>query len=292
MNVWFSLPFFGADDLRSLTLLAEEVGITGIAVSDHPCVPAAFDSVYPYGGAKPAQLPISTDYPDPLVTIGALAGATSTIRFMTAVLVAPLRHPLALAKAAATAAAMSSNRLDLGVGVGWLKEEYDALGVPYFAQRGAVLDEMLPLLPRLWSGELVEHRGKFFEWDAVAVNPAPTEPIALFIGGHSDAAIRRCAHDADGWVGVNPTVEELTQIVFRLQKARVDAGNESKPFEIRTGIKGTLTRERLDAVAALGIDSLLVAPWQVGERRESVFDQTVGAISEALPRLVKSVLGG
>jgi probable F420-dependent oxidoreductase len=251
-----------------------------------------FDSPYPYGGAKSAQLPVSTDYPDPLVAIAALAGATSTIRFMTAVLVAPLRHPLALAKAVATAATMSSNRLDLGVGVGWLREEYDALGVPYFAERGAVLDEMLPLLPRLWSGDLVEHRGKFFAWGPVAVNPAPSQPIPVFIGGHSDAAIRRCAQAGDGWVGVNPTVDELTQIVTRLREARAEAGTESKPFEIRTGIKGALTEDRLEAVTALGIDALLVAPWQIGERRESVFDQTAAAIRDALPPLVKSVLGG
>jgi alkanesulfonate monooxygenase SsuD/methylene tetrahydromethanopterin reductase-like flavin-dependent oxidoreductase (luciferase family) len=217
------------------------------------------------------------------VAIAALAGATTSVRFMTAVLIAPLRHPVFLAKEAATASAMSGGRLDLGVGVGWLREEFEAVGLSTFDDRGRVTDEMLPLLRRLWTGGPVAHAGPSFEFEELTVNPKAD--VAIFVGGHSAPALRRAAGLGDGWVGVNPGVEELASIVATLRAATGD-----RPFEIRSGIKGTLTAERVGAVRAMGVDSLLLAPWQIGERRESVFDQPLDALIEALPATVERVL--
>lgn len=290
MNVWLSLPFLAARELHELTVAAAESGLAGLALSDHVCVPVAFDSPYPYGSDKNPALPPETPLPDPLVAIAALAMAAPAVRFMTAVLIAPLRHPVLLAKCAATTATMSGDRFDLGVGVGWLREEFEALGLDHFDQRGAVIEEMLPLLRQLWTGVPVSHEGKHFSFDAVAVNPAPNGPIPIFVGGHTDRALRRCAVLGDGWVGANPSVEELTGIVGRLQEQRVLAGTADRPFEIRTGIRGTVTPERVRAVRELGVTSLLLAPWQIGQRRESVFDIPVPAIADALPDMVASVL--
>ncbi|HVW31430.1 MAG TPA: TIGR03619 family F420-dependent LLM class oxidoreductase, partial [Acidimicrobiia bacterium] len=230
MDVWLSLPFLPAEDLRRLTVAAEAAGVTGLALSDHVCVPAAFESPYPYAApGKPAALPPGTEMPDPLITVAALAGLAPRLRFMTAVLVAPLRHPVALAKQVATTAAMTGNRFDLGVGAGWLREEFEALGFHTFKVRGRVLDEMLPLLRELWTGEPVAHTGDHFTFEAVAVNPAPVRPVPILIGGHSDAALARCARFGDGWVGVSPGVDELESIGRRLAAARAAAGTADRP---------------------------------------------------------------
>ncbi|WP_143020248.1 TIGR03619 family F420-dependent LLM class oxidoreductase [Sinosporangium album] len=289
MKVWLSLPFLPADGLLRLSVAAEDAGVTGVALSDHVCVPIDFSSPYPYGGGKPVALPPEAELPDPLVAAAGLASATTGLRFMTAVLIAPLRHPVLLAKQVATVSAMSGGRFDLGVGVGWLREEYEALGQSNFDDRGRVLNEMLPLLRRLWTGEPVAHDGDHFSFEAVAVNPAPQADVPIFVGGTSNAALRRCAAFADGWVGANHSVEELAGIVGRLAKARAEAGTEDRPFEIRTGIRGTVTRDRLDALRELGVDSFLLAPWQIGERRESIYDLPVNVIVDALPELVELI---
>jgi len=289
MDVWLSLPFLPAEGLRELAQAAEEAGVTGLALSEHPCVPAAFASPYPYGGAKAAVLPTETLLPDPLVAIASLAASTSAVRLMTAVLIAPLRHPVMLAKEVATVATMSGGRFDLGVGVGWLREEFEALGNDGFAVRGAVLDEMLPLLDRLWTGQPIEHRGKHFSFAAVAVNPTPPQRIPLYVGGSSMGALRRCALLADGWVGANLSVEEVTDVVARLGEARSEVGTDQRPFAIRTGLRGTVTPARMAALRQAGVDSFMLAPWQVGERRESIRDLPVAAIAEALPNMVDMI---
>lgn len=289
MKVWLSLPFLPADGLRTLTSVAEEVGVAGLSLSDHVCVPVSITSPYPYG-SKPVALPPETLLPDPLIVAAALAATTTRVRFMTGVIIAPLRHPITLAKEVATVATMSGGRFDLGVGVGWLREEFAALGRTDFDRRGSVTDEILSLLPELWSGRTVAHDGHHFTFDAVAVNPVPPVPVPLFVGGCSDAALRRSATFADGWVGANHTVDELSSILARLAEARAKAGTDDRPFEIRTGLRSTVTPERIAALRALGVDSFLLAPWQIGQRRESVHDLPVEALADALPPLLESIL--
>ncbi|MGE0777857.1 TIGR03619 family F420-dependent LLM class oxidoreductase [Mycolicibacterium sp.] len=291
MQVWLSLPFLPPHGLRQLSLVAEQAGVTGVALSEHPCVPVGFTSPYPYGGGKgkPVALPPDTLLPDPLITTAGLAAGTSTLRFMTAVLIAPLRHPVMLAKEVATVSALTDGRFDLGVGVGWLREEFEALGVPTFGRRGRVLDEMLSVLPRLWTGEPVSHRGVHFSFEPVAVNPTPAGRVPIFVGGTSRAALRRCAAFGDGWVGANHSVDEMAEIVAGLVAARAEAGTADRPFEIRTGLRGTVTRERMAALRELGVHSFLLAPWQVGERRESIHDLPIEVIAAALPQLVDMI---
>jgi probable F420-dependent oxidoreductase len=289
VNVWLSLPFLTADGLRTLTQLAERSGITGLSLSDHVCVPVDIAGPYPYGTAKPLDFPPDSELPDPLVAAAALAATTTRVRFMTGVVILPLRHPIHLAKQAATVAAMSGGRFDLGVGVGWLREEFVALGRDDFDRRGSVADEMLSLLPQLWTGRPVAHAGDHFAFDAVAVNPVPPAPVPLFVGGTSNAALRRCATFADGWVGANHTVEELASIVERLAEARAKAGTADRRFEVRTGLRGTVTHERVAALRAMGVDSFVLAPWQIGPRRDSVYDVRVDAIAEHLPPLLELI---
>jgi probable F420-dependent oxidoreductase len=288
MDVWLSLPFLPSEGLVALAEAAERSGVTGVALSEHPAVPEGFSSPYPFGGGKPANLPTDTLLPDPIVAIAGLAASTSSVRFMTAVLIAPLRHPVMMAKEVATAAALANGRVDLGVGVGWLREEFEALGNNWFESRGVVLDEILELLPKLWTGKPIGYSGTHFSFAPVAVNPTPPQPIPIFVGGTSKAAARRCAEFADGWVGANHAVVEVAEMMSRLEQARSAAGR-ARPIAVRTGLRGAITPTQIAAVRELGVDSILLAPWQIGERRPSIHDIDVAAIADALPNLVDMI---
>lgn len=290
MRLWLSLPPLPTKHLRDLALAAESIGIEGLAIPDHACVPQRLDSVYPYTG-KRAVLATDAEFPEPMVLMSGLGSTTTRLRFMTYVLLLPLRHPVLLAKSVATAAAMTDGRVDLGVGVGWMREEFDALGIA-FESRGSRTDEALALLPRLWAGEVVAHNGMHFQFEALSVSPAPPAPVALFIGGYAPAALRRAARFGDGWVGVNPTMEELAVILQRLRDERRQAGTEERPFEIRTGIKGTLERARLDELAALGVDAVVVMPWQVVPRGTPAEEVSVGMLAGGLDALTASMSAG
>lgn len=285
MDLWLVLPFLPTGRLRELAVLAEELGLAGVAVGDHVCVPADVSSIYPYSG-KTAELPVGTEFPDPLVLAASLGGATTRLRFMTYVLLVPLRHPVLLAKEIATTAVLTDGRLDLGVGVGWLREEFDALDVP-FERRGSRMDESLPLLRALWSGEPVEHRGTHFSWDALAVHPVPPAPVQVFVGGYSEAALRRAARLGDGWVAVNPDVDQLHELLGRLDDLRREAGRADEPFEIRTGLKGRVTPERLQGLQKLGVAAFFASPWQLDDSRTWIYDVTVERVADALPGFVE-----
>jgi probable F420-dependent oxidoreductase len=287
MKVWLTVTPLPTSRLRELVAVAEDLGIDGVALSDHTSVPTTISSLYA-ASAKPGVIPIDAEFPSPLPMIAALAAGTSRIRFSTHVLLVPLRHPVLLAKEVATVAVVARGRLDLGVGVGWMREEFDSLYVP-FEQRGSLMDEALPLLQRLWTGEAVEHTGKHYSFEPIAIHPVPPDSVRLLVGGHSEAAIRRAASLGDGWVGVNPSLEELNGIVVRLSAARLTAGTAERPFEIRTGIRGPLRAESVRALRDLGVESLFVSPSQVVEQGRPFYEISVDEVVERLPRVIEQL---
>ena len=151
-----------------------------------------------------------TPWADPWVAIGAMAGSTTNLRFFTNVYVLPMRPPIAVAKAVGTAAVISGNRVALGVGMGWMEEEFRLLEQP-FARRGKRADEMLEVLAKLWAGGWVEHHGEFYDFDRLEMSPAPTERIPIYVGGMSEPALRRAARH-DGWISDLHTIDELREI--------------------------------------------------------------------------------
>jgi probable F420-dependent oxidoreductase len=284
VKIWIALPFFPMKTVPDLVTEAEHLGVEGVTVGDHVCVPAALESRYPYTG-KQAYLPIETEFPDPLTWISSLGTMTRTLRFLTHVLLLPLRHPVLVAKEVSTVATMIGSRIDIGVGVGWMKEEFDAMGVP-FERRGAIMDEALPLLRKLWSGDAVEHHGEFFDFDPVALQPNPPSRVPLFVGGHGAPALRR-AISVDGWLGVNPTLEELAAILGSIRERRRKAGVLDVPFTIRTGIKGRLDSESIKAAAQLGVDGLVVLPHQLVPRGAPVYEMPLDDVLQSVPELVE-----
>jgi probable F420-dependent oxidoreductase len=288
MDVWINLPFIPTHELPRLAVAIEQCGVRGLAVSDHVAVPPEVRSTYPYGGGKPVNLATTTEFPDPFVALGAMAAATSRLRVMSAVVVAPLRHPVLLAKATSTVAAISGGRFDLGVGAGWMREEFDAVGVP-FEERGRRLDETMQILRQLWTGDEVAFEGTHFAFGPIAMHPAPPEPLSIFVGGHSPAALRRAARLGDGWIGVAPSLDELRTIVATLRQLRAGGPTESANFTIRTGVRGPVMPEVIDQLRQLDVAALIVNPWQLVERGRSIFEISASELPDRVGKLLATI---
>jgi probable F420-dependent oxidoreductase len=262
MKFWQNLAFMEPAELTELAQFAEEVGFDGITLGDHLFLTEATNSPHPY--SPPGKPIYRLDYPYPEVwsAFGAMAAVTTRLHLCPSVYILPLRSPLELAKATSTLAQISDNRVALGFGVGWLKEEFDAVGVE-FSTRGRRTDEMLDVLRKLWGGGVVSHEGRFFNFTDVIVGLTPTQPLPLYCGGSQPAALRRAANLCDGWVGHGHTVEELSVVLAELKRLRVEAGRDDRSFEIIVPLKlpGPLPDlDTLGRLEALGVTTVMAAP--------------------------------
>jgi probable F420-dependent oxidoreductase len=230
MKFWQVVSFTEPEQLLDVARAAEEAGFHGLMVSDHLFFPGRLVSKYPYAPDGRPGFEAATPFPDAWATIAAMAAVTSRLQFATMVYILPLRHPLEVAKTVGTAALLSRGRVALGAGAGWIREEYEALGVD-FATRGRRFDEMIEALRTIWRGGMVEHHGRIFELGPLQMSPAPGVPIPIWIGGTSDAALRRAARLGDGWIGTGHHPDELPQLLGRLRAQRAKAGRGAAPFE-------------------------------------------------------------
>lgn len=244
MKIWQSLAFVEPDQLVPLAHCAEECGFHGVLLSDHLAFPGKLVSKYPYASDGKPMFDGNMPFPDPWVAIAAMAQVTSSLRFATLVYVLPLRDPFDVAKAVGTAAILSNERLVLGTGAGWMKEEFDAVGID-FRTRGQRFDEMLEVMHKLWSGQMVEHHGKHFDFGTMQISPVPAKPVPIFVGGVSGAALRRAATLGDGWMGSGNTPEEVPEVLARLRELRKRAGREEDPFTPIVPLKAKLDRDLL-----------------------------------------------
>ena len=218
------VAFLETEQLLELCKATDEMGFAGITVSDHIFFPKQLDSRYPYSPYEDGS-PIWTpeaDWPDVWCLISAMAAVTRNLRFTTSVYIAPARDLYTVAKAVSTAAVISNNRVTLGVGAGWCKEEFVATGQE-FHDRGKRLDDMIAALRAVWSPGAdgwSEYHGPFYDVPAMQMNPLPTEPIPIMVGGISDAAYRRMARLSDGFLATGPySEEEALAVVARVRTA-------------------------------------------------------------------------
>ncbi len=236
MRIWQSTAFTEPEQLIDVARCIEECGFHGALLSDHLMFPGALASKYPYAETGRPVFDGTTPFPDPWVTIAAMAQVTQRIPFATLVYVLPLRDPFEVAKATGTAAVLSGGRLILGAGAGWMKEEFDAVGID-FATRGKRFDEMAEVMRKLWTGRMVEHHGTHFDFGPMQMSPAPSAPVPIYVGGISDAALRRAARIGDGWMGSGQTPEELAVILGKLRELRKRYGREHEPFTSIVALK-------------------------------------------------------
>jgi len=236
VKFWQALSFTETDQLVPLARSCEEAGFHGVFLSDHVFVPGRLESKYPYSSDGSPPFTPATEHPEPWAAICAMAQATTRLWFSTAVYLAPLRHPLHVAKSLATASVLSGGRVALGAGVGWVREEFEVLGKD-FRTRGAQLDEAIEVLRKVWKGGLVEHHGRHFDFPPLASEPRPVAPVPIWIGGASEGALRRAARQ-DGWIGSGDTPESATGILERLRSMRREAGLGMEAFEAIVAIAG------------------------------------------------------
>jgi probable F420-dependent oxidoreductase len=215
------LPVFGPGATRAALLEfargMEQLGYDSLWVSDHVVVPWTIASRYPYKESGDFPLPPSTPFFEPLTALAVVAGVTERIRLGTSVLVIPHRHPLLTGKMLATLDAIAPGRVILGAGVGWMREEIEALGVPY-ARRGAWTDEAIAVMRALWREERAAFAGEFFRFGPLACEPKPRHgAIPIWIGGHTAVALRRVARLGDGWHAAFPTPAAMAAGIDQLR---------------------------------------------------------------------------
>jgi probable F420-dependent oxidoreductase len=201
-------PTASPEAVRTLAQQAEALGFDAVWFADHLLIPHQVASVYPY--AADGVYRSNPDHPfyEPLSVLNFVAGCTQRIRIGTHVLIIPYRHPMFTAKALATLDVLSGGRLILGAGVGWMAEEFQALGLSTYAERGAVTNEYLRLFKELWTAERPQFQGKYCQVTGVGFQPKPVQKPhpPIWIGGHSTPALRRAATLGDGWmpIGLRP----------------------------------------------------------------------------------------
>jgi probable F420-dependent oxidoreductase len=255
-----SLAFTHTGELLELARSAEECGWDGLMVSDHVVHPERIETPYPYTPDGRPRWEASAPWPDPWVAIGAMAAVTSRLRFFTGVYVLPLRNPFVVAKAVATAALLSGHRVTLGIGVGWMEDEFRLLEQP-FRERGARADEMIAILRKLWTGEMVEHHGRFYDFPRLQMSPGVPERIPIYSGGVSEAALRRVGRLTDGWISDLHTAEELRRIVRELRARRTEAGRASEPLDVIAACSDAAGVDDYRRLEKAGVTHLLTMPW-------------------------------
>jgi probable F420-dependent oxidoreductase len=253
-------PFGLPDHLEHLARTAEAVGIESLWTVEHVVVPVGYRSEYPYSTSGRMPGSESAAIPDPLLPLAYAAAVTTRLRLGTGVLILPQRHPAYVAKEAATLDVLSSGRLLLGVGIGWLREEFDALGVP-FEERTPRTEEAIRAIRSLWKREPEPFQGRFYRWGPVESNPKPVQPggVPIVIGGHVEGAARRAARLGDGFFPARGSLKSLPGLLEALRDECRRIGRDPGEIEISTG-GGTLDPDRVKRYQDLGVSRLVISP--------------------------------
>jgi probable F420-dependent oxidoreductase len=285
--VKFSNAILGVhtNDYVTVAQAAESAGFESIALSDHIFYPEKLESKYPYTPDGTPQFSPDESWPDPWVTTGLLAGATSRLKFMTNVYVLPLRNPFVTAKAVGTAAFLSNNRVILGVGAGWMREEFQQMEQEY-EKRGRRTEEVISVVRTLLQGGMVEHHGEFYDFDRLVMAPVPSEPLPIYVGGTSKYALRRAARFGDGWIGMYHTIDELKEICAGLQREREAAGRADLPFDVVASPKVIPRAETVAELEAAGVTTILTSAWIAKGLKEVSGNQAIDLLGEYGERFI------
>jgi probable F420-dependent oxidoreductase len=245
MQFGFSAPLAGAmsapDTLARLAVEGEAMGYHYMTFSDHVVIPNDIQAKYPYSETGEFPRGSRGGRHEQLISVAYIAGKTSKLKLVLSVMVVPHRPPVLAAKMLSTIDVLSGGRLIVGIGAGWMREEFEALGVPDFADRGAVTDEYIDAFRELWTGENPKFAGKHVKFADVVFEPKPVQKPhpPIWVGGESGPALRRTARVGDAWypIGTNPqnpldSLARFTANVARLRKMTQDAGRDPARLEL------------------------------------------------------------
>lgn len=248
----------------ALATIAEELGYDSLWTVEHVVLPKGFKSPYPY--SKDGKMPGGEDayIPDPLIWLAYVGGATKTIKLATGILILAQRHPIITAKEIATLDYLTNSRVILGVGVGWLKEEFEALGVD-FSNRTRITEDYINALRVLWKDDPASYSGEFISFKELKMNPKPINPPPIIIGGHSKAAAKRAGRIGDGFF---PAISDLSEVKNLIEIAKTEAeihGKSLENFEITVGAQPK--KEDLLYLADLGVSRVVTTPFFFDENQ-------------------------
>jgi probable F420-dependent oxidoreductase len=286
MKFWQSVAFTAPDQLVEIARGAEAAGFEGVLLSEHLFVPDTYSARYPYSESGRPDFDARSPFPDPWVTMTAMAAATSRLRFATMVYILPLRHPIEVAKVVGSASIFSGGRIVLGAGAGWMREEFEVLGVD-FATRGKRFDECIEILRRLWRGGMTEYHGKIFRFERLQMSPAPPQPIPIYIGGASKPALRRAARFGDGWLGAGNTPEQAEEILVELRRLREEFGRGAEAFDAVVPLVTPPELDSLRRLADLGATGSVSYPFAYTAGPDATLEQKLEVMQDFGERFIR-----
>lgn len=260
MRFSLALPMVPPDQLLPLAGAAEEAGWDAVSMPDSVFFPEQVSAEYPYTENGDRFWDADAPWVEPFVAIPAMAAATTKLRFLTNVYKTVLRHPLLLAKTLGSAAALSGNRVGIGVGLSWMPEEFAWLGLD-MSTRGQRLDETIDILRAVLAPGWAEYHGRHHDFGRLRMEPSPTEPVPIYVGGHSEPALRRAARAGDGWITVQVTREALAETIPQLRRYLDEQGRDPEGFEIKVTPLVPAEPEAMEDLASLGVTDVITVPW-------------------------------
>jgi probable F420-dependent oxidoreductase len=243
-----------------LALAAEGAGFDAVAVPDSVFFPEEVSAPYPYSKDGARFWTPETPWVEPWVAIPAMAAVTTRLRFYTNVLKLAIREPLLVAKTVGSAAVLSGNRVALGVGLGWIPEEFSWCGQEY-ASRGERADEAIEIIRACLGGGMVEYHGRHYSFGRLQMSPAPSAPVPIYVGGLSKPGLRRAARLGDGWISVVHTEREIRGYVAALRRLRTEWGRADEPFEIKVVCADVFDADGFRRLAEAGVTDCITVPW-------------------------------
>ncbi|MGN5236440.1 MULTISPECIES: TIGR03619 family F420-dependent LLM class oxidoreductase [unclassified Rhodococcus (in: high G+C Gram-positive bacteria)] len=271
--------------LVPLAQAADRLGFGALSVGDSIFYPQESDSRYPYNSTGDRTFLETIAMPDPFVLLGHLAAVTERIRLQTSVTKVTVRHPVLVAKQAASLAVLAEGRVRLGVGMSPWPEDYSVLGVPEQG-RGTRFEEALSILRSLVTEGYHDHRGYHYAFDSIKLNPVPVQPITLLVGGHGAANLRRAATLGDGWIAAATDHETLAGLIKTVRSARAEAGLDWQGYEVHASGQTDRSAAGLAQLADLGVTHVSVRPTPDG-----VPSDDVGDVIEHMERLAADLEG-
>ncbi len=229
-------PFVLPENLAHMATTAEEVGVESLWTVEHVVVPVGYTAQYPYSRSGRMPGPENNPIPDPVLPLVYCAAVTSKLRLATGVMILPQRHPAYVAKEFATLDVLSGGRAILGVGIGWLHEEFATLGVP-FEERVGRTEESIRAIRSLWSEKAEPFQGEFYRWDAVESNPKPIQVggVPIVVGGHVKGAARRAARCGDGFFPARADVARMAELIDAMKDECAKIGRDPGQIELTAG---------------------------------------------------------
>jgi probable F420-dependent oxidoreductase len=231
-------PWYDPETLRRYALAVEGMGYDSLWVSDHIVLPVSRESAYPYADSGEFPVPPGIPWLEAVTTLIFVAAVTGRIKLGTSILVLPYRNPIHNAKQLGNLQTLSGGRLIAGVGVGWMEEEAEALGMPW-AERGARTDEHIQVLRTLWSDEVPRFDGRYYRVEGVRCEPRPSPPPPVWVGGHEGPALRRAARLGDGWHAYRLGPDDLEAGWAKVREHAEAAGRD--PGSLALSVRGPLS---------------------------------------------------